>query len=89
MYNVLVKHKAKKYLDEVDINYREKIKTAIRFLAYEPVPFKEYDVKKVQGLENTYRIRIGKFRFIYSIFEEDRSIVITKIDRRDESTYGW
>lgn len=90
MYSVFVKPKAKKYLDKVvAAEYREKIKEAIRFLATEPVPFREYDVKKVEGLEDNYRIRIGKYRFVYAIFRIENSIVVTKIDKRDENTYDW
>ena len=90
MYSVFLKPKAKKYLDKVvDAKYREKIKEAIKFLAIEPVPFRVYGLKKVEGLEDNYRIRIGKYRFIYAIFHNENSIVVTKIDKRDENTYNW
>lgn len=90
MYSVFLKPKAKKYLDKVvAAEYRDKIKEAIKFLAIEPIPFRHYDLKKVEGLEDNYRIRIGKYRFIYAFFRSENSIVVTKIDKRDENTYNW
>lgn len=87
MYSVFVKPKAKKHLDKIDEKYRNRIKTAINFLSLQQIPFKDYDVKKVAGIENTYRIRIGVFRFIYTIISEKKTIIVLKIERRDEHTY--
>ena len=63
------------------------MKTAFEILQYEPRPFREFDVQKISGSEQDYRIRIGKYRFIYSIFQEEQAIVILKIDLRSETTY--
>jgi len=42
------------------------------------------DIKKLQGVKNPplYRLRVGKYRIVYSICEED--IVISKVDTRGD-----
>ena len=44
-------------------------------------------VRKVQGQERTWRIRVGSFRVIYDLYEDQQLVVILKVDRRGESTY--
>lgn len=52
---------------------QDRIQLKIDDLATEPRPNK---VKKLQGEENTYRIRIGDYRVIYDIFDD---ILLVKI----------
>ena len=42
-----------------------------------------FDVKKLVGIENTYRIRIGKLRIVYSIIWEDKVVLISRIRFRE------
>jgi mRNA interferase RelE/StbE len=44
-------------------------------------------VKKVQGRENAWRIRIGRYRIVYAIFDDQRLVLVTKVDLRNEGTY--
>lgn len=41
----------------------------------DPIPWKECDVKKIEGEENTYRIRVGDYRVIYSLEKENRESI--------------
>jgi mRNA interferase RelE/StbE len=43
-------------------------------------------VVKLSGTD-FYRIRVGDFRVIYVINDEERSVTITKVARRTETTY--
>lgn len=53
----------------------------------ELVPAKQFDVKKLEGLDNTFRIRIGKLRIVYAVDWKNKDIVIAKIGMR-ENIYG-
>lgn len=60
---------------------RQAIENAIDSLAEEPRP---HGCKKLQGTENQWRIRVGNFRVIYSIFDKQLIIEIIQIvNRRD------
>jgi len=67
-----------KYLQKLERNVAQKI-----VLAIEKLP-SEGDINKLKGkkIKNIYRLRIGKFRVIYSMKEE--IIKIIKIDTRGD-----
>ncbi|MBU1911735.1 type II toxin-antitoxin system RelE/ParE family toxin [Patescibacteria group bacterium] len=43
-------------------------------------------IKKLEGYEDIYRTRVGRYRIIY--FDDGDRIIIKAIRKRDESTYG-
>lgn len=48
--------------------------------------FDQLDIKKLQGYECIYRVRIGNYRIIY--FDDGNEIILKAIKKRDESTYS-
>lgn len=77
MSKIIYLRKAFKTLEAYDLNTRKRIIRGI-----EKIP--QGDIKKLQG-ENyppLYRLRIGKYRIIYNIENED--IVVAKIDTRGD-----
>ena len=44
-------------------------------------------VRKLQGQDRTWRIRIGPYRVVYDIHDDQQLVVVLKVDRRRESTY--
>lgn len=44
-------------------------------------------VRKVRGEERAWRIRVGPYRVIYDIYDEQQLVVVLKVDRRRETTY--
>ncbi|OGQ36134.1 MAG: addiction module toxin RelE [Deltaproteobacteria bacterium RIFCSPHIGHO2_12_FULL_43_9] len=63
--------------EQVQIRLEEKIDK----LAKDPRP---NGVEKLSGLENIYRIRIGKYRVIYNIQDEVLIVLVVKIGHRKE-----
>jgi len=45
-----------------------------------------YDVKKMRGHANLYRIRVGQIRIVYLELKNDVQIIM--IDRRNDHTYN-
>jgi mRNA interferase RelE/StbE len=62
--------------------YTHRVILALEALKQNPAPVPEYDVKKLQGLKDTYRIRIGDIRIIYQIVWESKRIKILTIESR-------
>ena len=46
--------------------------------------FKNYDVKKLEGFRNSYRLRISKFRIIFKIENNELLIEIIKAGSRGD-----
>jgi mRNA interferase RelE/StbE len=82
MFEVHLSTKAKKELEQLDENLRNRIVKILEILQADPVPVRFYDVKKMVGVENTYRIRIGKIRIIYTVIWKDKVVVVSKIGFR-------
>lgn len=61
MYRIILKKKAKKFIDKLPINKRRRIVNAI-----ERLPNGE-DIKKVKGHDDLLRLRVGSYRIIYSV----------------------
>ncbi len=63
MFEIFLSRQTRKFLDSLDKTNIERITEKLRALKENPfsVPY-----KKVKGRDNTYRIRVGEFRVIYS-----------------------
>jgi len=71
---------AKRYLDTLDKETVKRIYEALRKITKEP-PIG--DVKKMQGYENLYRLRLGGLRIIFE--EKDNHILVEKIAPRGQA----
>lgn len=82
MYEVILTSKAEKQLDQLRRNAFARVDQTIRQLASNPRP---HGVKKLR--DRVHRVRIGDYRIIYSIFDNDKVVLISKVARRGETTY--
>ena len=71
-WQVIIHRRAERVLKRLDGELLERIRLAIRGLATEPRPF---GYKKLTGYENLFRVRVGDWRIIYAI-EDDQLIVL-------------
>ncbi|EHK3564238.1 type II toxin-antitoxin system RelE/ParE family toxin [Campylobacter upsaliensis] len=58
------------------------------FASFETIAQNPYeaklDIKKLQGRANHYRLRIGKYRFLYEVLESEILIYAYKADSRGD-----
>lgn len=88
MFELFFSNKAEKELRNLDRKLLEKISALLEVLKDSPLPIKEYDLKKISGTENLYRVRLSDYRVVYSVYWNDKRVNILKIERRGDSTYG-
>jgi len=62
----------------------ERLRTAVRSLADEPRP---QGVRKIKGAEKVYRIRVGSYRVVYEVYDNDKLVLVLQVARRSETTY--
>lgn len=62
----------------------ERLKDAISSLADNPRPHK---VRKIEGTEKAYRIRVGAYRVVYEVYDREKLVLILHVSRRTEATY--
>jgi mRNA-degrading endonuclease RelE of RelBE toxin-antitoxin system len=87
LFEVRLNNQPRKVIKKTEEKLKLRIKSLFKVLENEPVPAREFDLKKISGTSETYRIRLGKHRIEYFVDWENKIIYILFIKRRKESTY--
>ena len=56
--------------------YKEAFGQLIEILKTNPYPKTIFDLKKLKGSNNLYRIRLGSYRIVYAVFNESNAVYI-------------
>ena len=72
MYRIVLKKKAKKFIDHLPMNEKRRVVAAI-----EKLPEGE-DIKRMKGHEGLFRLRVGSYRVIYTV--DHGELVVCVID---------
>ena len=80
-YSITFTRSARKELQKLEKNTAERIFAKIESLLLEPRPS---GCKKLKGQNSLWRIRIGDYRIVYSINDNDRIVDITIIRHRND-----
>jgi mRNA interferase RelE/StbE len=81
-YRVLIKASAAKEIEAVDPKKdRQRIVAAIRSLADDPRP---PGCEKLAGEDDRYRIRVGRYRIIYSIEGKELLVFVVQVGHRKD-----
>ena len=69
----------------LSISYQRKITILFSTLRVDPIPWREFDIKKIEGSDNLYRVRIGIYRIFYSLDKNNKVIKIIDIETRQKA----
>jgi len=78
-FRVELSRRAYKSLKKLPRNIKQEIVEKLIELQITPIP---RGALKLGGAEDVYRIRVGKFRILYKLIEEENVILIFKIELR-------
>ena len=81
-YSIKFKASAEKDLKKLDIKIQEKIKDIIDQIIDDD--FANIDIKKMQSLKNTYRVRKGSYRIIFEDHNHELIILVIEIGLRGD-----
>ncbi len=84
MYKVKYHKQVIKFLQKQDIKIRKEIVSFFDLLKTVPYDFKHYDVKVFKGYPDTYRLRIRKYRVIFSIKDHEVLIEVIRAASRGD-----
>ncbi len=83
-YRIVLASAPQKFLDKLGNELFDRIMKKLETLKVNPFPS---DVKGVVGRkEKAFRVRVGKYRILYVVFDDKNEILVTDIDKR-ESVY--
>jgi len=80
-YKILWKKSAVKELKNIDEQILPKLISAVENLSSNPFPS---GVKKLSGAEFSYRVRVGDYRIIYSLYKKELIIEIIRVGHRKD-----
>lgn len=81
-YTLKLHRDVEKQLSRISHKQRERLVETMRSLRFEPRP---HGCQHLQ--DELFRIRIGEYRIIYAVFDEEVVVVVCKATRRTEKTY--
>ena len=80
-YTVKIRPSAQKSLAKIEKKFTQKIIEKIDSLANDP---RHHGSIKLSGEENAYRTRVGKYRIIYEIFDDQVLVSVINVDHRKD-----
>ena len=84
MYNIILHKRVIKFINSRTPKEKQKIKEKLQLLQQNPYPTNERaDVKKLTN-QSTFRLRIGGYRFVYEVVDEELVIYMEKADNRGD-----
>ena len=81
VYQVLLERQAEKDLSRLDSRILARVIQALRALTDNPRPV---GCRKLEGLRNSWRIRVGDYRIMYEIADEVRIVRVYRVRHRKE-----
>lgn len=78
MYRIIIKKKAKKFIDRLPLNEKKRIVAAIELL-----PNGE-DINKLKGHNDLLRLRVGEYRIIYTVDHGELIVMVIDAGNRGE-----
>ena len=78
MYKIIIKKKAKKFIDKLTKNEKIRVVKAIEML-----PNGE-DIKKLNGHSDLLRLRVGDYRIIYTVDNGELVVIVIDAGNRGE-----
>ena len=79
-YELYFSTRASKYLKKFTKTTQTRITEKLESLSRDPYPS---DMRKIMGRkEKLFRIRVGNYRILYEVYEEEQTLLIINIDKR-------
>ena len=78
MYQIVIKKKAKKFIDRLPLNEKKRVVAAI-----ERLPNGE-DIKKLKGHADLLPLRVGDHRIIYTVNHGELIVMVIDADNRGQ-----
>lgn len=87
-FDVQLHRSVRKAVKDLPRSHQKQIAQLIEVLKEDPVPFNKFDLVKIQGREDIFRIRFGGFRLTYEVDEDNLCIKLLKLEPRGKAYKG-
>jgi len=87
MYKVLFSTQSSKYIKNLPAKIQKEVLLQFRIISENPF-LNQLDIKKLKGVEKHYRLRISKYRFLYTILDNEIIVYCYKAGSRGDVYKG-
>ncbi len=84
-YKIEIDRKFLHDIKRLDPRIRKRMKEFIDIIEENPLIIFNFDVKKLKGYTNTFRIRVGKYRLLFSIDKKRKVIILLRFLSREKA----
>ncbi len=81
-YWVVMKGKAESEIEKLPENYRKRALESFHDLSFDPVPRTGYDIVRMEGRVNVFRIRLGNIRVVHQVDWLGKRVIILRVAAR-------
>jgi mRNA interferase RelE/StbE len=85
LFQVIISRRAKKSIEKLPESYKQRIIELLLVFRDNPIPAEYYDVKKLKGYKDTYRVRIGDIRIIYEVLWDFKKVHVLLVEKREKA----
>ncbi|MEX0877866.1 MAG: type II toxin-antitoxin system RelE/ParE family toxin [Candidatus Spechtbacterales bacterium] len=79
LFKVEISRSAQKEIRKIQPPHRKRVVSAILKLVKEPRPA---ECQKIRTFDNSYRIRVGDYRVVYIVHDDEKVLTIIKVGHR-------
>jgi len=81
LHSVELSQRSQKFLEKLPIHIRFRIEDRLRNLKENPVPSDAKFISRDKG-DKVFRCRIGDYRALYKVKDNEKILLVAKIDKR-------
>jgi mRNA interferase RelE/StbE len=81
MYELIIRPSAEKQMDRLPAKVRQRVVAALDELRNEPRP---PPCAKLHGRDDLWRIRVGQYRVVYTIQDEELVVLVVRVAHRKD-----
>ncbi|HIV86111.1 MAG TPA: type II toxin-antitoxin system RelE/ParE family toxin [Candidatus Monoglobus merdigallinarum] len=78
MYHIVIKKKAKKFIDKLSAEEKRRVVAEIERLP------RGGDIKPLRGYQGLLRLRVGKYRIIYTVDNGKLTVIVIDAENRGQ-----
>lgn len=85
-YEVRIDRHADRALDSLPVSVAKRLTSKMAVLKVDPLrPRPGADIKRLHDVPGVFRLRIGDYRVFYSVYPDDRIVVVTDVRHRSHA----
>jgi len=82
-YRVIAHRRVNKFLKGItEENQKRALINTIEKLEDYPYSLREMDAATIRGVEKTFRVRVGRYRIVFSVDKKEKTIYVTHVNAR-------